>query len=89
VNPEFTKSEQHVVVEICSNILVPLCTADEVILEKRYKSLLSMRGSRAAGLRCADIGLGAVQTWHGTPDVRVRGAHLAHSIFNHVVQPIN
>ena len=63
------KREQQVVVEICFNILLPLSREEEVILEKRYTSI-----PKPAGLRCSYIGMGAVSTWHGTPDVRVRGA---------------
>ena len=25
------------------------------------------------GLECSDIGMGTIDTWHGTPNVRVRG----------------
>ena len=60
---------------IASEILVPLCK--EVLLEKRARaalsSHLSRRQSLALNLRCADLGLGTVNTWHGTPDLRVRG----------------
>ena len=60
---------------IASNILVPLC--EEVLLEKRAQgtlsSYLSRRPSPPLNLRCADLGLGTVHTWHGIPDLRVGG----------------
>ena len=79
-NPD---SEKSVMLDISSEILAPLCT--EVILEKRYKADLSSYLSRrpmlaTATLECSDIGIGSINTWHGTPDVRVRGGgvHFVH-----------
>ena len=74
-DPTFKPSERAVVLKIASEILVPLCK--EVLLEKRARAALSShlsgRQSLALKLRCADLGLGTVKTWHGTPDLRVRG----------------
>lgn len=69
-NPNFKQSEKKMILGVCSKILVPLCK--EVILEKRYRVDLS-KMPMIAGLKCGDIGMGSVHTWHGTPDVRVRG----------------
>ncbi len=66
-------SEHSVLLGISQQILVPLCRADEVILEMSYSTLVSKLGPGAAGLK---IGLGSWKTWHGTPDTRVRGAEV-------------
>ena len=63
-------TEKGVLLDIASTILLPLCS--EVVLEKRYKAELA-KMPRPPELSCADIGLGSVDTWHGTPDLRVRG----------------
>ena len=55
---------------ICPDILVPLCKKDEVCVEKRYESYHSR------GVKFAAMGMGAFDTWHGTPDARVRGASI-------------
>ena len=77
-DPDFKHSEKTLMLDITSEILAPLCT--EVILENRYKADLSSFLSRrprlaelSATLVCSDIGIGSIDTWHGTPDVRVRG----------------
>ena len=69
VQPDVKKREQQVVVEISSQVLLPLSRANEVILEKRYSCI-----PKPAGLRCDYLGMGSLSTWHGTPDVRVKGA---------------
>ena len=70
--PLFTTSanlrETEVMVRICSQILVPL--SSEVVLENRYRSILARKRTP---VQAGDIGLGSVDTWHGTPDARVRG----------------
>ena len=48
---------------------MPLCS--EVLLESRYASILKRH--RLPELQVGDIGLGSVDTWHGTPDARLRG----------------
>ena len=66
-DPTFKPSEKEVLFNIASEILVPLCK--EVVLEKRAQatlsSYLSRRQSPPLNLRCADLGLGTVKTWHG------------------------
>ena len=64
------KSEQ-VVMEISSHILLPLSRANEVVLEHQYSRI-----SKPDGLRCGYLRMGSVHTWHGTPDIRVRGAEV-------------
>ena len=71
LQPNVKKREQQVVVELASQILLPLSRTTEVLLEKRYSRL-----PKPDGLRCAYLGMGSVYTWHGTPDVRVRGAEV-------------
>ena len=61
-------SERNVLVEI-SRVLVPLCRADEVILEKNYSTLISKLGPGAAGTQDAwvmgsEVGQG--QNWKRT-----------------------
>jgi len=53
---------------VASEILAPLCK--EVIMEKRYRDVLH----QAAPVVWGEIGMGTIHTWHGTPDVRVRGS---------------
>ena len=68
------QNEQGVMIEICSQILAPLCT--EVTLESRYKTPLSSGRPMPASITCSHIGIGSNVTWHGTPDARVRGGVL-------------
>ena len=58
-----------------AEVVTPLCRAEELILEKSM-SVLSTAKTDVTGLKVADIGLGTVKIWHGTPDARVRGSHL-------------
>ena len=61
------RKESDVMISLSSNVFVPLCS--EVLLESRYAArILSM-----PELQAGDIGLGSVNTWHGTPDARIRG----------------
>ena len=67
LNPSTTKSkETDVKLSLCTQIFVPLCS--EVLLESRYTSILKRH--RLPELH---IGLGSVDTWHGTLDARLRG----------------
>ena len=59
------------VLELALRILVPLSRKNEVVLEQKYCNV-----PRLDGLRSAYLGMGSLQTWHGTPDVRVRGAEV-------------
>ena len=65
------KKREQVVIDISSQILLPLSRANEVIVEKRYRGV-----KKPDGLRCDYLGLGSMSTWHGTPDMRVRGAEV-------------
>ena len=65
-------SEKDVLVELACQIFLPL--GREVVLEKRYYGLL--RDKPIPGVSAADLGMGSLETWHGTPDARVRGAHV-------------
>ena len=51
-------------------MLIPLF--GEVVLDKRYSLLI--RGLK--GAKAADIGTGTPETWHGTPDIRVKGCNM-------------
>ena len=53
--------------DIATHLLYPLCS--EVILENRYRTKL---GCGNTFLTTAPIGIGSVDTWHGSPDARVR-----------------
>ena len=64
------KSEKKVMFNICSQILAPL--GGEVILDKRYQDIL--KGLEGAVLKFCNLGMGDdMQTWHGTPDLKVNG----------------
>jgi hypothetical protein len=71
--------EREVLVTLCQHIFVPLSRPDEVFVENGYTQYLSTRGPEGAGLQTAIIGLGSFNTWHGTPDVRVRGTEISPS----------
>lgn len=77
--PFFTESpsEHTAFVQISKTLLVPLCCDDEVILDKTYSTYLRSLGPGAAGLKAGSIGIGSFQTWHGSPDARVRGPRLS------------
>ena len=59
--------------EMSKNILVNL--TDRVILDKSYKSLLGLP-SQHSKLFSKSIGCGSHNTWHGSPDARVKGAEV-------------
>ena len=61
------KTEEDHLIDIASTILYPLC--NDVTLEKRYSRKLQTH----AEFKAEHIGIGSSNTWHGTPDVRVRG----------------
>ena len=65
-------SEKDVMLALASDIFLPLCR--DVVLEKRYNGLLLDKP--IPGVSAADLGMGSVNTWHGTPDARVRGAQV-------------
>ena len=48
-----------------------------MFLEHGYTSLLSALGpGPGSGVKVGKLGMGSSNTWHGTPDVRVRGAEI-------------
>ena len=62
-----TSTEADTMIALCREIFVPLCR--EVVLETRYTT----RMGKVTGVKVGNIGLGSANTWHGTPDARVRG----------------
>jgi hypothetical protein len=71
----YSKSKQRekvIMLNVSSKILAPLCR--EVVLESSYWEILGEQ--MTTELNCGDIGMGSVHTWHGTPDVRVRGVEV-------------
>ena len=79
-------SERNVLVKISQHLFIPLCRGDEVILEKKYSTLISNLGPDAAGMRTDHIGLGSWKTWHGTPDARVRESEVISRKVSHDVE---
>ena len=70
VYPSTTKpKETDIMISLSTQIFVPLCS--EVLLESRYATILERH--RLPELQVGDSGLGSVDTWHGTPDARIRG----------------
>ena len=70
-NPYNTKRiETDIMVALCREDFVPLCR--EVLLESRYTTQIS----QIPELQVGDLGLGSVDTWHGTPDARLRGVEV-------------
>ena len=57
-------NQQGVMIEICSQMLVPLCS--EVTLERQYKMAISCGRPMPASITCSHIGIGSNATWHGT-----------------------
>lgn len=68
-----TKHSEKELMVSCSNIFLPLCS--EVILENTYGTFLTKRKGPEV-LQTGNIGMGTTNTWHGTPDARVRGTDL-------------
>lgn len=68
------ETEKTVMIDIASHILVNLC--HEVTLEKRYRA----DTATMPALTTSVLGLGSIKTWHGTPDVQVRGVAMCHGI---------
>ena len=60
------RKESDVMILLSSNIFVPLCS--EVPLENRYARILWRYGMSMPELQVGNIGVGSVNTWHGTPD---------------------
>ena len=74
--PHSLTSTKEVVIALCQHLLVPLSRPDTVLLERGYTSFLSVLGPEREGLKTANLGMGSRKTWHGTPDVRVRGVEI-------------
>ena len=72
--PDFKESEKSILIDVCSDILVPLC--NEVILERKYREDLAKMPQHPSTLTYGNIGLGTCNTWHGTPDIRVRAGEV-------------
>lgn len=70
-------SEQDLVLLLASHILKPLCKSNEVVLENRYREILT--NNPTPEITFNNIGIGSLKTWHGTPDVRVRGTYFLNS----------
>lgn len=66
------KREKNVMVTLCSEIFLQL--SNEVTLESMYRSFLTK--GPPVPLQAGPIGMGAPNTWHGTPDARVRGTSI-------------
>lgn len=69
--PTGRHKEKVVIRELCS-ILVPLCRQNEVNVEWRQRDLIPL----VPGIKASYIGIGSLDTWHGTPDIRVRGVEM-------------
>ena len=72
--PDFKESEKSILLDVCSDIVVPLC--NEVILERMYREDLTQLPQHPSALTYGNIGLGTSNTWHGTPDIRVRAGEV-------------
>ena len=69
-----TFEESDVLLAITKHILIPLCATNEIFLEKKHKYRdLFFQG---VGVSAKFLGMGSTETWHGTPDPRVRGSNL-------------
>ena len=78
--PLVKPSNEHTAfLHICQKLFVPLCCKDEVILEQTYTKYIQSLGQGSDGLKACNIGFGSFQTWHGSPDARVRGTEVIHS----------
>ncbi len=63
---------------IAKDILAPLCRPGEVFLDKQYKKLDSSEDT----LQTQPTGMGSLDTWHGSPDARVRVFHSTTVVFS-------
>ena len=64
-------TEKIIVVNLVKHLLVPLF--GPVYLEKGYRSLIKQVGMLAPDVTVTDLGVGGVNTWHGSTEVRVKG----------------
>ena len=65
-------TEGELVINLCRDVLIPLF--GEVTLEKRYAKKIT--DNDLQGATAEHIGMGTKTTWHGTPDLRVKGCPL-------------
>ena len=65
------RKESDVMISLNSKVFVLLCS--EVPLENRYARILQRYRMSIPELQVGDIGLGSVNTWHGTLDAQIRG----------------
>jgi hypothetical protein len=73
-------TENSVMLDLCRSILVPL--SREVILERKFGLFFSRQPRMPSCddyIKVDDIGMGVLDTWHGTPDLRVRGSEVLYS----------
>ena len=75
-SPSYKDTERSVLLEIVSEILVKL--GCKVTMEKRrfhtaLEAVLARDPKMSRSLSTSALGLGSTETWHGTPDLRVRG----------------
>ena len=64
-------TEKIIVLNLVKNLLVPLF--GPVDLETGYQSLVERVGMSGPDVTVTDLGMGAVHTWHGSTEVRVKG----------------
>lgn len=67
--PSTAMSEQDYMLSLHNNVFTALCREGEIIFGKKRKF-------NAAGIRTENIGMGSLETWHGSPDARVRGCEV-------------
>jgi len=74
--PPVTPTSEHAAfIEISRKIFAPITGNNEVILDRTYRSYLKDLGTNS-GLTSDSIGCGSSDTWHGSPDARVRGTEV-------------
>ena len=64
-------TEKIIVLNLVKNLLVPLF--GPVDLDTGYQSLVERVGMLGPDVTVTDLGVGAVHTWHGSTEVRVKG----------------
>lgn len=64
-------TERIVVLNLIKHLLVPLF--GPLYLEKGYRSLVEQVGVLGPEVTIMDLGVGGVNTWHGSTEVRVKG----------------
>ena len=70
--PKQKTLESNITLDLCSQILQHISKPNEIILETAaYKCLLEKTPLR--GIRHGYTGIGSLETWHGSPDLLVRG----------------